>query len=253
MGWNSGLSKYTDPRIMKTSESVKKTMLENSIGFQRGYTPWNKGITIDRDSPEYFARVVQLREASKRRVFNESSRLKMSESGKKLYLSGKKMPEFHGPHTLAAKLKMSIARKGKRHNKEWVEKIGNALRGRKCTEETIKKILAGSTIKPNKGELKLFSIVSSLFPDEYALNIFGNILILDGKVPDIVNINGRKKIIELFGEHWHERTDEQKRKDCFGQYGWDTLVIWWKELRNRQNVEKKLIEFHGGMNGQRGI
>lgn len=68
-------------------------------------------------------------------------------------------------------------------------------------------------------------------------------MILDGKIPDIVNTNGKKKLIELFGEHWHSLSDEEKRINCFKNLGWETLIIWEKELKDRNIVERKILEF----------
>jgi very-short-patch-repair endonuclease len=241
--WNSGLSKNTDDRIMSYSRSISNTMKDKSIGFTKGYTPWNKGITMDRKSPEYHARIMQLREALKNRKFDEKTRKKFSENGKKRHLLGKKMPEFHGPHTELSKEKMSLSRKGKKHSLEWSRKIGDAHRGKKLTDETIRKIIIGSRTSPNRSELMLFDIITNILPDEYTLNVYGD-FIIDGKVPDFVNISG-KKIIELFGEHWHLPSDENKRINCFLGLGWDTLIIWEKELKDQEIVEEKILKFNG--------
>lgn len=69
--------------------------------------------------------------------------------------------------------------------------------------------------------------------------------LLDGKNPDFININGEKKIIEVFGEFWHKKTDEQERKDFFNQYGFKTLVLWHKDIvkSDREVMAQRIKEF----------
>jgi G:T-mismatch repair DNA endonuclease (very short patch repair protein) len=107
-------------------------------------------------------------------------------------------------------------------------------------------------VKPNKKENDLNVLLESLSPNEYALNVKGNILILGGKVPDFVNINGQKKIIELFGDYWHsdefiQRTghghSETDRREYFKQFGWDTLVVWEHELKDKTVLREKILAF----------
>lgn len=69
-------------------------------------------------------------------------------------------------------------------------------------------------------------------------------VILEGKIPDFININGQKKIIELFGNYWHKEGDEQTRKEYFNKYGYETLIIWEEEMKNLENVKNKLINFN---------
>lgn len=58
-----------------------------------------------------------------------------------------------------------------------------------------------------------------------------------------MNVNGKKKIIEVFGEYWHKSEEEQQRINHFKQFGFDTLVIWAKELNNTDELKQKLLNF----------
>ena len=92
---------------------------------------------------------------------------------------------------------------------------------------------------PNKAEQKLFQILNHFYPDEWSFVGDGKV-ILKGFCPDFININGKKILIELFGEYWHkgrEKKDKQ-RIGAFSSLGYETLVIWEKELKD----EKTLIE-----------
>jgi len=67
---------------------------------------------------------------------------------------------------------------------------------------------------------------------------------VDGKNPDFVNVNGKNKLIELFGDYWHRNDIPQKKINHFKKYGFDTLVIWEHELSEYGAVVHKLMEFH---------
>jgi G:T-mismatch repair DNA endonuclease (very short patch repair protein) len=121
-------------------------------------------------------------------------------------------------------------------------------------EKRLRKIFkSNAMIKPNKKEIKLNTILQSLFPNEYSINVKGEVMILGGKVPDFVNINGQKKVIELFGDYWHsdefiQRTghsvSEEDRMDYFKQFGWDTLIIWEHELKDKNLLKEKILKFN---------
>lgn len=83
-----------------------------------------------------------------------------------------------------------------------------------------------------------------MVPKEYQINVKAEVMTLGGKVPDFVNVNGQKKIIELFGDYWHEPEEEQERIDLFAKYGYQTLVIWDYELKDVNKLKEKILEFH---------
>ena len=72
--------------------------------------------------------------------------------------------------------------------------------------------------------------------------------VLGGKCPDFLNINGRKQLIELFGNYWHTlkaRETVEQRIDHFRQFGFDTLIIWQDELANESEVASRIRTFGG--------
>ena len=112
--------------------------------------------------------------------------------------------------------------------------------------EFIKKMTESWTKKPSQLEKDITNIVQNLLPNEYKYN--GNFelgITIGGKIPDFVNINGKKKAIDAFGDYWHEGEDPQIRIDLFKEYGWDLLVIWEHELKDRDAVIQKILKFHG--------
>lgn len=114
----------------------------------------------------------------------------------------------------------------------------------------IHKVHSGNGKKPNLQEQALFNILQEMFPGQYALNTQAEILTVAGKVPDIVNLC-QKKLIELFGDYWHQGDNPRKRIRLFHREGnYDTLVVWGHELKNFTKLKLRLTEFHqrgGGM------
>jgi len=99
------------------------------------------------------------------------------------------------------------------------------------------------SLKPNKPERKLNRILQKMFPNEY--RYVGDFqFFLGGKNPDFMNINGQKKLIEVFGDYWHRNDNPEDRINHFKKYGFSTLVIWQRELENKEHLVKTLTEFH---------
>lgn len=64
--------------------------------------------------------------------------------------------------------------------------------------------------------------------------------------PDFISTKKNYKIIEVFGDYWHNRDDMKKRdrerKKTYKEKNYQTLIIWEKELHdNLDIVEKKII------------
>ncbi len=161
------------------------------------------------------------------------------------------------------KRKMSLAAKG-RDTSEASKVSADLRRGTKHNKETKRKMsvaqkrLWGDPIwhkkqqtrmargnrlaRPNKVEIKLFDLLDSIQPGDWKYVGDGS-LILAGKNPDFVNVNGKKLLIELFGDHWHRHDSPKKRAAIFKPFGFRTLVIWERELENRPVLIRKINRF----------
>lgn len=97
----------------------------------------------------------------------------------------------------------------------------------------------------NKKEQQLLDILNKLFPNEYKF-VGGFEVMIGGYYPDFINVNGQKKIVEMFGDYWHRNSQEKdaNRLKQYAVYGYDTLVVWEKELKNKSLLEKRLICFN---------
>ncbi|KKM86368.1 hypothetical protein LCGC14_1279690 [marine sediment metagenome] len=158
---------------------------------------------------------------------------------------GEGNPRFGKTHTKETKKRFAEQRKGKL----------NGMFGKHHTEKTKEKIRqrivaslkAGKyNIKPNKPEKLLNKILQILLPKEY--KYVGNFKFwIDCYNPDFINCNGQKKVIELFGDYWHNRKDAKKRDvlrlKAYKKYGYKTLIVWEHELKNLNKVKLRIKRF----------
>lgn len=186
------------------------------------------------------------------------SQRKVDRSGAKSHFYGRNQSGIHNPmygrkdtpETLAKK---SAAQKGKPKTPETRNRIGEANRRKAKDPEFIRKVLKGLCAKPNKPETQLQVILDTMFPGEYKFTGDGSVVI-GGMAPDFTNVNGQKKVIEMFGEYFHDpdkawikvrnTSTEDGRKKALKEYGFEALIVWSNELNNPEELTDKLKEFH---------
>ena len=104
--------------------------------------------------------------------------------------------------------------------------------------------------KPTKPELHLLELIQkNNLPYVYTGN--GEV-ILGGSCPDFINTTERKQLIELYGCYWHRcpkcgfedrgnrRMKDKNRVQNYAQLGYETIVVWGHELRNEDEVLRRL-------------
>jgi len=237
--WNKG--KYY------TEEEKRRYKIK---GFVKGMVAWNKGLTKKTDS-----RMMKLSLSLANRHIPKKVREKIS-----LAMKGKKKPKEIGQKISKAKMghltsdkakeKMSQSHKknptrywlGKHRSEETIKKLSKSVKKLWENPDYVKNWIQKNLIKPTIPEQKLNDLLQKTFPNEYKLNVLGDVIIV-GKIPDFININGQKKIIEMYGDYWHRNDNPQDRIDLFAKYGYQTLIIWEKELKNIDNLKVKLKEF----------
>ncbi len=161
-------------------------------------------------------------------------------------------------YDVAAKLKqvgINHPMFGKHHTKMAKEKIGETSKEHwndpQFREKTVRAQVKASFIRPTSAELILQKIINQVCPNEYLYNGDGKLTIL-GSIPDFINVNGQKKVIEMFGDYWHSQdvigkseSDETTDKiNKHAKLGYDCLIIWERELKNYNNVSEKIVNFH---------
>ena len=124
-----------------------------------------------------------------------------------------------------------------------VQSVIIAAKKRWQSPDYVKKQMKARNVKQNKTEKKLEDTISKVLPNEYKFVGHGEVVIA-GKCPDFINVNGQKKIIELFGDYWHRDDIPGAREKIFAEYGYDTLIIWEHEFEDIDRLKMKLNEFH---------
>lgn len=96
--------------------------------------------------------------------------------------------------------------------------------------------------RPNLAEQLLDNILQNNFPNKWEYVGNGK-LVINGLIPDFANINGKKTLIELFGDYWHRNDNPQDRIDKFAELGYPCLVIWSSKLENPFQIVKQITNF----------
>lgn len=92
----------------------------------------------------------------------------------------------------------------------------------------------------SRDEIYLDRFLQKTYPGEWAYN--GNLeqgVLIGNKIPDFININGKKEVIELFGCYWHSEDEVEKKIEHYKKYGFDCKIIWDYEC-NPVDIEKFL-------------
>lgn len=109
-------------------------------------------------------------------------------------------------------------------------------------QKVLKKTIRKSR-KFNKKEQLLFKILNQLFPNTYEYVGNGKLWI-ENFNPDFIDIQN-KQIIELYGDYWHNlpgyKERDMKRLKTYKKYGYNTVIIWGKELKDMNTLKRKIM------------
>lgn len=198
--------------------------------------------------------------------WSDEARARLKES----YQVPERNPFFGRKHTEESKRKMSLSMTGKKHNafspetklkmkayhlRPEIKQSQSERLKKQWQDETFRDKCAiknmailrrvaslGATKTCNSGEEYLLNILNELFPSEYKYN--DGWFMLGRKFPDFVNVNGQKKVIELFGEKWHPIFDIARKQEHYKQFGYDVLIIWGNQLKSKSKLINILKRFH---------
>lgn len=258
------MSRYELSKLIDRSPDVIACKLSQlNLYKPRGYKSGKRNSFYGKKHSEKTKKIIGIK--------NSGSNAKISDSRKKLFkegkiknlLKGKKLEEVFG------KGKAYEIREKQRINHADISGKNNPMFGKHHSEETLRKIhtpehtknrLQACLKKPNKKEKILIKIIQE---NNFPLKFVGDgSFIIANRNPDFISTDNGKKIIELFGEYWHnkeirkrERTsikkaedyfDEMQRIDLFAQYGFETLILWENELKDIKKVEEKINKFIRG-------
>jgi len=187
-----------------------------------------------------------LSKALKGRTKSDSTKAKMSSSQKLRMANPLNNPQYGKHLTEECKAKISKSSASRLHTEETKHKISDAAKlswqNPEYRDRCIRATIAASHTRPSEPERVVLNLLNEHYPTEWEYVGDGS-FILAGKNPDFVNVNGRKQIIEVFGDFWHKGEDPEDRIEIFRHYGYDTLVIWERELKNLDAVLVKVNSF----------
>ncbi len=177
--------------------------------------------------------------------------------------SGVNSPNFgkHWKMSPEARVKMSQSHRGrvsgmlgKHHKPETKVKMSQVHKIENLDTEFKDRRIKASRLAlnqfPNKPETMVMNLLNELYPNEWKYTGNGDVII-GGQNPDFFNTNGKKRIVEIFGDYWHTvrarayKDTEQGKRELYKSYGYDTLIIWEKELKDIEKVKEKIKVFCG--------
>lgn len=121
--------------------------------------------------------------------------------------------------------------------------------------DSLKRYYEHRHLEPNFPERILNDLLEQYFPKEW--KYVGNYQVWFGRHnPDFMNINGRKLLIEVFGDYWHDpiawpnKMTSMELIEYYAKFGFKCLVLWEHELYDEgNNMPAKLVDFCNGEGG----
>lgn len=219
--------------------------------------------------------------ALKGREFSQEHRIALSKAMKARMANPNNNPMYKNQHTEATRSKMSLAKQGKyngqmnpmygKHRpKEFcqllsrlqTERYQNPLERNKQSQRIeklwtdpnyIAKVMKGRNKRPTKPEQILIDILNNYLLGEFYYNgDFSLGIVIAGLIPDFVNVNGKKEIIEIFGDYFHSdkvrskwHASELGRIMAYNSLGYSCLVIWEHEIyeESENEITNKIRQF----------
>jgi len=197
------------------------------------------------------------KETKRKMSTSQTGRKHLEETKKKISKAhrGYKNPMYGKHLSKSTKKKMSAKTKGVPKPESFCIKISKAQKklwqNPTHKRKQIKAMCDGiKRAVPTKPERKLRKGLNILFPNQYKFTGDGS-FIIGFKKPDFVNVT-QNKIIEMFGDYWHSKNvtentkaqEENQRIRHFAKYGYKTLIVWERELKNIPKLKRKLKVFH---------
>ena len=112
------------------------------------------------------------------------------------------------------------------------------------SEEVFKRVSASAKVNAvgiSEPEWFLNLHLEDRFPGEWMYNGDGSQgVVIGGKIPDFVNVNGKKEVIEVFGTYWHGEDEVEQKIAHYKKYGFKCIVLWDYECYFVKDVEGKL-------------
>lgn len=102
--------------------------------------------------------------------------------------------------------------------------------------------------KPNKPEQRLIRVAKD---NNLPIRYVGDGQVIIGRMnPDFINTNGKKEVVEVFGDYWHSEKKVRSWKEtelgrimAYKVFGFDCIIIWEHEIKTMTDDElvKKMM------------
>lgn len=248
--WNKGLTKESDPRIAlmagKTSKALKGRMRPEEESRKAAASNRGKKRSEEARRNISIGHLGQpgwntgLKGCYSQQRINQM-RLRML--GSQIHKGYKHSIEVREAHS--RRMKALWADKNSPFNREVFSKRMKALWANKDSvynaEGFLQRRAQAQRWSPNKRESKLIELIErNNLPFRY---VGDGSLWIERRNPDFINTDGKKQLVELFGDYWHADDDSQSRIEIYAKYGFETLIIWEHELKEPHKVLVKIKEF----------
>lgn len=178
-------------------------------------------------------------EVSKGRVQSVSERAKKSEATTKVWQDAEirtqmssGIKEAYTRPEVKEKQKAGVHRRWESSD----ERHKQALLSKQLWQDPryIRKVIQGTSRRPTKPERILDSLLTEHFPEFKYNGDFSLGITIGGMIPDFVNVNGKKQVIEVFGDYHHSpeflgdkwQQTELGKIMLYNSLGWKCLVLW---------------------------
>lgn len=232
--WKCYLSRYV-PHNKGQGKRIKCKVCERHFYVD----PQNKRNRRFCSRECYFKDKVEIKECIYCHTKEPKSRMKGAYCSTECYLR-------HRWENEKERQKLSIKRKKdwKENRDKLVKSMSEAAKRRiqrEGLDNFVQRIRKALEKRPTALEEAVLNLVEKhCLPFRYVGN--GDVII-GGRNPDFINVNGKKQVIEVFGNYWHDLFDVARRTEHYGQYGFQTLIIWEDELENPDQVLAKIKAF----------
>lgn len=221
------------------SEKIRIELIKNNIKIRSlseahvGKIGWSKGLTKYTDQ-----RVANLSQGIMNSPKYPEKSIRMIGKNNPMYnnhsMSGENNPMYGKGYLVSGEHNGMYGRKGEL----------SPTFGRKLTKEQIKVWQSGSQSKrPTKPEWLLYKYMILDFGWEYSGDGSFWIDLKNGhmKNPDFKN-EFENKVIEVFGDYWHEESEIESLIKAYRNIGWDCFIVWEHEMSEIEN-NKNLLYF----------
>lgn len=235
------MSKLGKPRSEETKEKISKALLDRPSGML--------GKIQSKESREKISKALLGRpkppfSAEHRNNISRAMRGKghpqSDETKEELsrLLTGRTLSEEHKRHMSEANMGKVVSNETRKKHSEasrrWWTGLSEEERSRFLKEglhspKSVLNRMRACREKPTMPELSLGAYLERHFPNRWAYNGDGSQnLVIGGKVPDFVNVDGEKEVIEVLGGigYFHFLDDEEAKKVHYGKYGYACIVVF---------------------------